>query len=81
MTNQQKATARAAVVNRINAQKRAEGYRWFIEPLTNSGLSLRELARTMNAYRFRSPEGDGTWHPTTVKRTLQRLGLYGQAAA
>ena len=81
MTNQQKATARAAVVHRINAHMRAESYRWFLAPLANSGLSLHELAKTMNAYCFKPPIGDGKWYPNTVRRTLQRLDLYEQVAA
>ena len=81
MTRQQKATERATVVNRLNAHRRAESYRWFLAPLANSGLSLRELARTMNAYCFKPPIGDGKWYPNTVRRTLQRLDLYEQEAA
>ena len=81
MTHHQKAAARAGVANRINAHRRAESYRWFIEPLARSGLSLRELAKTMNVYQFRAPRGDGEWYPTTVMRTLQRLDLYEQETA
>ena len=81
MTHHQRAAALAAIANRVNAQKRAEAYRWFLAPLADSGLSLRELARTMNAYCFKPPIGDGQWHANTVRRTLQRLGLYGQEAA
>ena len=68
-------------VRRINSHECAESYRWFIAPLAAAGnLSLNQIARTMNAYRIATPTGDGSWHKMTVKRTLQKLDLYQQAA-
>ncbi len=67
-------------VRTVNSHECAEGYRWFIEPLASGTLSLNQMAKTMNAYRIATPTGVGMWEKMTVKRTLQRLGLY-QAAA
>ena len=74
-------SARGGEVRRINSFECAESYRWFIEPLSRGSLSLSQMAKTMNAYRIATPTGVGAWEKMTVKRTLQRLGLYGQAAA
>ncbi len=68
-------------VRTVNSHQCAEGYRWFIGPLAAAGnLSLNQMAKTMNAYRIATPTGVGMWEKMTIKRTLQRLGLY-QAAA
>ena len=66
----------------LRSHEVAEGYRWFLGPLAADGvLSLNQMAKTLNSYRIATPTGVGTWQKETVRRTLQRLGLYGRAAA
>ncbi len=81
MLTMKQRSVRGNEVRRITSHERAESYRWFIEPLASGTLSLNQMAKTLNAYRISTPTGKGVWEKMTVKRCLQRLGLYGQMAA
>ena len=70
--------ARSLAVRQRRAGDNAEAVRWIMEPLAETDMSLTEIAAALNERRIKSPRG-GRWHPESVKRILQRLGLYAVA--
>ena len=70
--------AQGLAVRQRNASNTAEAVRWVMEPLAATDMSLTEIAAVLNERRIQSPRGS-RWHPESVKRTLQRLGLYAVA--
>lgn len=65
---------RGMQVVRINATDLAESLRATVEEIRESGItSFAGIARTLNAQKIRTARG-GKWHPTSVKRLLERLG-------
>jgi DNA invertase Pin-like site-specific DNA recombinase len=65
--------AARAVVQRAEAQQRAEEYRPIVERLREQGItSLRAIAGELNHKGVQSP-GGGRWHAPTVHLLLKRL--------
>ena len=81
MAHQQRASELGVAARKRKAAERAELYRWFLSPLTEAGLSLADITRTMQSYPISTPTGRGNWSKTMVTRVLVRLDLYGQLAA
>lgn len=67
------ATMKRNEVVKAQAQDRAEAWRGVVEPLHGAGKSLREIAGALNAAGIKAGRG-GQWHPTSVKRLVERLG-------
>jgi len=57
------------------AAKRAEKVAGIVVPLHRQGETLRHIADVLNASGVSTARG-GSWHPSQVKRTLERLGVY-----
>lgn len=58
-----------------HAAKRAENVAGIVVPLHKQGDSLRQIADVLNASGVTTARG-GSWHPSQVKRTLERLRVY-----
>lgn len=54
------------------AKERAGRVAGIVVPLQQQGQSLREIASVLNASGVKTARG-GSWHPSQVKRTLDRL--------
>ena len=57
------------------AAKRAEKVAGIVVPLHRQGETLRHIADVLNGSGVSTARG-GSWHPSQVKRTLERLGVY-----
>lgn len=66
------ATGKRNEVVKAQATKRAEKVAGIVVPLHRQGESLRHIADVLNASGITTARG-GAWHPSQVKRTLERL--------
>lgn len=65
--------AEAVTAIREKADRRAEDLAGILRGLQGQGLSLRGMADELNRRGILTPRG-GAWHPTSVKRSLERVG-------
>lgn len=66
------ATGKRNEAVKAQAAKRAARVAGIVIPLHRQGESLRHIAEVLNASGVTTARG-GTWHPSQVKRTLERL--------
>lgn len=63
-----------APANRAAAMERACALKPILAELVDAGMSIRQIAAELTA-RSVPTAGGGNWHPETVSRVLQRVGL------
>ena len=63
-----------APANRAAAMERACPLKPILAELTGAGMSIRQIAAELTA-RGVPTAGGGNWHPQTVSRVLERVGL------
>ncbi|WP_172822710.1 recombinase family protein, partial [Paramagnetospirillum marisnigri] len=69
--------AEAVATIKEKADRRASDLQGILGELMASGLSLRGIADELNSRGILTPRG-GKWHPTSVKRSLERVQEGGQ---
>ncbi|MEX2126589.1 MAG: recombinase family protein [Woeseia sp.] len=70
-----RSTVIAIAALKLRARNSREQVRWIIEPLAKQGLPLRDIAKTLNAYRVKTLSGKGKWHNSSVRRVVNKLDL------
>jgi len=68
------ATGERNKVRQVHAKDSAERLRGLVTPMFEHGLSLRQIADALNR-SGQATESGKRYHPTTVKRLIERLGL------
>jgi DNA invertase Pin-like site-specific DNA recombinase len=68
------ATGKRNAVIQSQAKERAGKVAGIVIPLRKQGQSLRQIADVLNASGVKTARG-GAWHPSQVKRTLERLDV------
>ena len=65
-------TGRRNAASKAQANIRANKLAGVVRPMQESGATLTAIAEALNEANFSTPRG-GSWHPTSVKRLIDRL--------